>query len=259
MPFLLALLVIALTSLFGWHVMSQPGYSSGSPTGYNLGLAGAIMMLTLFLYPLRKHIRWLNAVGQLRKWLSVHMLLGICGPLLILFHSRFEIDSINAGVAMASMIVVSSSGIVGRFFYTRIHHGLRGRRLAAIELRAALGEALVNIAGGKSLPASAKQTLESYEAFAERTPSGFISRTLKFLTIGWRRLWVARRIRHQLIGIPGTLHLMNQFENYLQSLQRVAQFAIYERLFSLWHLLHIPLVALLVLSAAFHVLAVHMY
>ena len=259
LPFLLALLVIAAVALFGWHAMSQPGYSSGSRIGYNIGLAGAILMLILFLYPLRKHVRWLNAAGPLREWLSLHMLLGICGPLLIVFHSRFQIGSTNAAVAMISMLIVAGSGIVGRFIYTRIHHELRGRKLAVIELRAALAESLARIEGGKSLPASAKRVLESYEAYAERIPASFIARGFKFLVIGPRRLWTSWRIGRQLREYPAARGVVMQMDSYVHGLQRVAQFAIYERLFSLWHLLHIPLVALLILSAVFHVIAVHMY
>ena len=259
MPFLLALLVIALVALFGWHAMSQAGYSSGSRTGYNMGLAGAVLMLMLFLYPLRKHVRWLNAAGPLREWLNFHMLLGICAPMLILFHSQFRIDSVNAGVAMASMLVVAGSGIVGRFFYTRIHHELRGRKLAAIELRAALADSLARIHGGKSLPAAARNALEAFEAYVERPSGGFIAGTTRFLCIGLRRYWTAWRIRRGFAGQAGATWIASRIDEYLLGLQRVAQFSTYERLFSLWHLLHIPLVALLALSAIFHVLAVHMY
>jgi hypothetical protein len=46
---------------------------------------------------------------------------------------------------------------------------------------------------------------------------------------------------------------------YMQGVQRVAQFNTYERLFSLWHVLHVPFVYMLVLSAIAHVVAVHMY
>lgn len=256
---MLALLVIALVGLFGWHAMNQPGFSSGSHTGYNIGLAGALLMLILFLYPLRKHVRWLSAAGPLREWLNFHMLLGICGPLLILFHSQFRIDSVNAGVAMTSMLVVAGSGIVGRFIYTRIHHELRDRRLAAIELRAALADSLSRIQGGRTLPAPAREVLEAFEVHAERVPRGFVSRTLKFLFIGLRRHAASRRIRRRLQGHPEGGWIAPQIDGYLAGLQRVAQFSIYERLFSLWHLLHIPLVVLLILSAVFHVLAVHMY
>jgi hypothetical protein len=42
-------------------------------------------------------------------------------------------------------------------------------------------------------------------------------------------------------------------------MRQVAQLAFYERLFSLWHVFHMPLFLLLVVSALVHVLAVHMY
>ena len=40
---------------------------------------------------------------------------------------------------------------------------------------------------------------------------------------------------------------------------RVAQFSTYERVFALWHLLHLPFVYLLLITALFHVFAVHAY
>ena len=46
---------------------------------------------------------------------------------------------------------------------------------------------------------------------------------------------------------------------YLNAVVRVAQFTAYERLFSLWHVAHIPFVYLLVISAVVHVIAVHAY
>lgn len=259
LPFLLALLVIALVTLFGWHAMSQPGFSSGSRTGYNMGLAGAVLMLILFLYPLRKHVRWLSGAGPLREWLNFHMLLGICGPLLIMFHSRFHIGSANAAIAMASMLVVAGSGIIGRFIYTRIHHELRGSKMAALELRVALADALARIEGGRSLPARAKFILEGYESHAERVPRGIPGRTLQFLLIGIRRHVASVRIHRRLRQHPDAHWIASQIDGYLAGLQRVAQFSVYERLFSLWHLFHIPLVVLLTLSAVFHVVAVHMY
>ena len=160
---------------------------------------------------------------------------------------------------MVSMLIVSSSGIAGRFFYTRIHDGLRGRRLAAKELRASLAESLASINGGNTLPDKGKKILASFETYAQHTPRGFILRTFKFLTAGLRKRWTAMRIKRQLADVPGGGRITRHLEEYLDGLLRVAQFAIYERLFSLWHMLHVPLVALLVLSAIYHVIAVHMY
>jgi hypothetical protein len=42
-------------------------------------------------------------------------------------------------------------------------------------------------------------------------------------------------------------------------MRQVAQLSVYERFFSLWHLFHMPLFLLLIVSAIAHVIAVHMY
>jgi hypothetical protein len=41
--------------------------------------------------------------------------------------------------------------------------------------------------------------------------------------------------------------------------RRVAGFAFYERLFGLWHVLHVPLFVMLLVTAVAHVVAVHRY
>jgi hypothetical protein len=46
---------------------------------------------------------------------------------------------------------------------------------------------------------------------------------------------------------------------YLGAARAAAGLALWERLFSLWHVLHLPLCVLLFGSAAVHVVAVHMY
>ena len=48
-------------------------------------------------------------------------------------------------------------------------------------------------------------------------------------------------------------------DDYFNAVLRVAQLAAYTRLFSLWHVLHVPFVFLMVLCAIAHVVAVHAY
>jgi len=45
----------------------------------------------------------------------------------------------------------------------------------------------------------------------------------------------------------------------LAATKRVAEFAGYERLFSLWHALHIPLIFMLIIAAVIHVIAINVY
>jgi hypothetical protein len=46
---------------------------------------------------------------------------------------------------------------------------------------------------------------------------------------------------------------------YLEAVVRVSQFAAYARLFSFWHVAHIPFVYLLVVTTLVHIFAVHVY
>ena len=48
-------------------------------------------------------------------------------------------------------------------------------------------------------------------------------------------------------------------ESYLKNIQEIAQFSTYEKLFSLWHIFHVPLVYMLTFSSIWHVIAVHRY
>lgn len=259
---MLSALLISLVLIYGLLAINQTGYAPGSSSGYRLGLTGAIMMLALLLYPLRKHVSWFRGLGRLSGWLQLHMILGICGPILILFHSGFEIKSMNAAVAMWSMVIVASSGVVGRFIYGRIHSRLNGQKLAAAELNRDLGRMLVHIESGGALPSRARELLVAFEARVAQQPESLLGQIIRFLRVASERRRVLRAVRRELAGkveARRRVQIEAGLRPYLRGLQRVSQFAIYERLFALWHVLHLPLVALLVVSAIFHVIAVHMY
>lgn len=104
-------------------------------TGYMLGIIGGSMMLLLMLYPLRKHARFMRSMGPIKYWFRTHMLFGVAGPVLILFHSNFSLGSTNSNIALICMLVVAGSGLFGRFFYSRIHEGLYGRKIQLAELQ----------------------------------------------------------------------------------------------------------------------------
>ena len=60
-------------------------------------------------------------------------------------------------------------------------------------------------------------------------------------------------------GSAGSPEVEQAVDRYFRGLQRVAQFGMYEKLFSMWHVAHVPFVVLLAVSAIYHVIAVHMY
>jgi len=249
-------------------------YTAGSGVGYYLGMAGGIALLLVFLYPLRKRVRLLRSWGATKGWFALHMACGIGAPILILAHCSFKVGSINAGVALTSLLLVAASGIVGRFIYTRIHHGLYGTRMTLAQVQAAVGATAGNVRSRLQIAPQIEKQLKAFQATADR-PKSLAHSAWYFLTFGIRARWLRRRCTSEFArayraharangwdAVRQTRDLVTAkalIQAYLSGVQRVAQFTGYERLFSLWHVLHVPLVWMLVLSAIAHVIAVHAY
>src|ERR1035438_10318740 len=51
--------------------------------GNALGIVGGVLLLLMYLYPLRKKWKWLSKKGKTKNWLDYHILMGLVGPVLI--------------------------------------------------------------------------------------------------------------------------------------------------------------------------------
>lgn len=268
-------LIITVLILAAWGISRLGLYTPGSDFGYYLGVVGGSMMLALLLYPLRKNLRFMQNWGPLSWWFRLHMLFGIGGPILVLFHSTFHVGSLNAAVALISMLLVAGSGVLGRFIYTRIHHGLYGRRATLEEQRARLAATESGVERAMIAGPAGEARLKQFEEAALAPAGGFFAGAWKFATLRLRRAWasfvVARQMR-EAVRTLGKKHGWSRAQRqkvldrsryvlhqYLATVQDVALFSTYERLMSWWHILHVPLVWMLAFSAVFHVIAVHMY
>jgi hypothetical protein len=264
--------------LAAWPVSQGWVIKPGSGLGYYFGYVGGVMMLLMLLYPIRKHVGWARNLGPLRYWFMLHMVFGIGGPTLVLFHSTFHVKSLNAGVALYSMLLVAISGIVGRFIYKRIHQGLYGRKSNLDDLQKAvdLSQRSTDRVSAVSLAATGTdQKLKQFRDLAFEQDLGIATRFWRFITFDWRRYMLTRHSKHELklaiIHLANThgwdkreqnQHLQDSMmyvKRYLGSVQVAAQFLAYERLFRLWHILHTPFVWLLGISGIVHVIAVNMY
>jgi len=250
-------------------------YKPGDDFGYYLGLVGSVLMALLLLYPLRKRVQFLQRAGELRNWFRVHMFLGIVGPVLILYHSTLRVASLNAAVAFYSMLIVAGSGIIGRFIYTKIHHGLYGRQATLRERQEHLGLEGESLKSKFHFAPRVEQRLKDLEAYAtDQTRLGllgvrrFLALTVRTRYVYWRSMREVGQILARAAAERGwprgerahRIHVARRMlKGYMRELQEVAQFRTYERLFSLWHVLHVPFVFMLVFSAIVHVVYVHMY
>lgn len=267
--------VLVAVLLGGWLLREQELLNPEDGIGYWLGIVGGSLMLLLLLYPAGKKSSLLRRLGLVRHWFRIHMIIGLVGPLLILYHCNFSVDAMNSKVALYSMLGVAISGIIGRYFYTRIHRGLYGKRAGVEELRNEIADSLQNSRG---LAAILPRFINELQSVSTEVLGDQFTRTL---SLKYSLLWtvkhyvvraqlyflIRRELRARAINsetIQGNTRNLRRTANAYASKQvglmrQVAQLSFYERLFSLWHVFHMPLFLLLVISALVHVLAVHMY
>lgn len=272
---LLLYLLLASLTLAAW-LFSRTGWlHAGDNTGYWIGVAGGLSMLALFTYPLRKHLRFMQRLGPVKWWFWAHMTLGIAGPLLILVHSGFRVGSLNAGVALYSMLVVAGSGVVGRFLYVRIHRGLDGELTSLRELQWRAGFVESEARSRLHFAPEVEQRLLAFEHYEPGTAPGWSEHLRKVMLLPLRQWLTYRRCVAELRAPLRELarqrswnddelarrerHARRLVQRYLNAVVRVDQFVAYQRVFALWHMAHVPFVYLMVFSAVVHVIAVHAY
>lgn len=243
--------------------------------GYALGIIGGSLMLLLFLYSARKRIPWLRFLGSTTGWFKYHMVLGVLGPLCILYHANFGLGAANSNVALFCMLTVAGSGLVGRYIYSRIHHGLYGSKLSLGELRKSAA-ALRSSGGTFALLPQLADRLERAEqrllTAGPQIPLLGMARLAVISLVSLQSRWQlhsyinatlrAAARKSDAVAAQKTRLRRTAFayaDRRLAITRRVAGFEAYERLFSLWHALHLPLIFIMLVAGIVHVVAVHVY
>lgn len=271
---LLVPVVVGLLYL-GWHFPTERYITPQRGLGYALGIAGGSMMLLLFIYSARKRIGWLAFLGPTVHWFRFHMLLGIAGPLCILYHANFHLGATNSNIALISMLTVAGSGIVGRYIYARIHHGLYGSKATLGELRSR-SDNLHTLSGSVAFVPELVAKLDTAEQrMLGAGPHLPLLRVMKPAAIAFlaaRSRWELRRYASAALRLAARNSAavsaerrrlrrtaFSYIDRRLAAARRLADFQLFERLFSIWHALHIPLIVMLLIAGIVHVIAVHLY
>lgn len=246
---------ITLSLYAGWMVRDQRYLIAESGLGYWLGIVGGLMMLLLLVYPLRKRKTHWRFIGSVKFWFRFHMILGVLGPVLIIYHSGYRLGSLNSRVAFVSMLIVAASGLVGRYLYRRIHHGLYGKKVSFQELyhRDDDWEQQLTQAGRK-----VQDVIEELQNVEQLLLSrhSYVNRSLwYYLSLRWKINRMRRALEKGLNRREDDQRILDR----LSSLRAICKLGINEVLFSYWHVLHFPLFIMLVISGITHVVVVHFY
>ena len=271
----LGLLLAATAVAIGYYGRDSRRIFADEGLGYFLGIIGSLLILVLLTYPLRKRVRLLRFIGPIKNWFRLHMTLGVIGPVAILYHSNFMLGSVNSTAALFSMLLVAGSGLVGRFLYTKIHRGLYGRKTSLKELLAGVRLSTAEAGGAAQFVPHLMEQIAEYDREVLKPPQSTLQAmtlplrlTLK-TRVGYRTItaFVAERLDEQSVVSPAVALHKDRLQaaceafvkEHLKRVRRVAAFAAYERLFALWHKIHLPFFYLLLVTAIVHVIAVHVY
>ena len=92
------------------------GCKDQSASRLGIVASGAICVLCFGNIFFRKRFNFFSKLGKLSSWLEFHIFCGILGPIFIVFHSNFKVKGLVA-ISFWSMVIASTSGIFGRYFY----------------------------------------------------------------------------------------------------------------------------------------------
>lgn len=115
---LLTIVMLTIAAVVGalffeaWLSIGAPSPFAHTRKGHLMGWLGLGTVLLVLIYPIKKRTsqnrRWS------RRWFRVHIVAGLIGPLLILLHSGAHVHAIMPLLALAAMVVVVVSGIIGQ-------------------------------------------------------------------------------------------------------------------------------------------------
>lgn len=269
----LFLLVVLGIIGYSWSLWAGINFTADGDFHYNSGLIGGIMMLVVLFYAVIKRMKFLRKVGKMEIWYYIHLIGGIAGPILIVYHSSFQLKAVNSTVAFISMLLIVASGFVGRYFYTRVGYTLHRRLL---EIKETEQNVVQSLRGhNNEIAYGLERRLANFALACLAGPKTILQMPLRLLAIRTEatKCYVisadelTRMLKWEAQEAGWTVEQFNErlkeekriIRQHINAVVDIARIHIWERVLVRWRSLHIPLLYILLITGLLHVLAVHMY
>lgn len=239
------------------HAWLKPG----GPVGLAFGLAGFAMFVFMWLYPLRKKIRWLAWTGKLGSWLRIHILAGLWIPLVVAVHAAWRFEGV-IGLGYWSMLIVTLSGVIGRYLYVRIPHSTGGIELSMDEVATERATLISRIASALGVETSEVEQMLAIETAPDKK-LGWFQTLLKLQRDDRARSRAISRLRREWCHTgpgrrhldPRTLRQVLKLARREMSLQQQAHMLEATRMvFGYWHVAHRPVAVTALVAVTVHVI-----
>lgn len=234
------------------------------PSGYvgqSAGLVALAVFVFLWLYPLRKRYRWLAWTGSLARWLDVHVSAALLLPLLVTIHAAWRFGGV-IGLGFWAMMLVWTSGLVGRYIYARIPRSRSGVELSRDEIAAERRGLLQAIATTTGLDIGAvEESLQSEPPPAGLGPAATIVWMIRE-DLACRR--AAGRLRRLCAARPDArrpdaralARASTLARQEVALTQQARLLGATHNLFRYWHIAHRPFAVLALTAVLVHVIVV---
>lgn len=259
----------------GYEGRADRDLTAESGVGYVLGIFSVACMLLLLLFPVRKRFKFLRFLGSTPTWFRNHQVLGVAAPIAALYHCNFDLGSLNSRVALYSALLVAGSGVIGRFIYTKINRGLNMRKASLKQLAASMHAQFPESGQHMVFLPELIERVGEFDQQVLSPPRGMFASWM----LPWRLLIKTRREQWRLASFSRRKIMVESIYNeaiandrreiqrvarrcisrHLSQVRQVAEFTAWQRLFALWHKIHLPFFVVLVVSVIVHIYAVHSY
>ncbi len=238
------------------HALLRPS----GPVGLAFGVVAFAFFLFLWLYPLRKNLRWLAWTGQVGSWLRVHIVFGLSVPVLAAVHAGWRFDGL-IGLGYLAMVLVSLSGIVGRYLYVHIPRSRDGLELTKNDCENERRALITRIAAATGLE---PQVVERSLIVGQRSYAGLDpARTIwRMMQDDWararavdalKRQWSSPRPGARPPSATALAEAVNLAKRELALTQQVRMLDATRTVFGYWHVAHRPFAVTALLAVLIHV------
>ena len=258
-----AALAVLASAAYLWHDPPLKPYG-GTWLGYTLGTVGALLILWLLWYGVRKR-RYRSTSGTVQGWLSAHVYLGVALVVVVTLHTGFELGWNVHTLAYILMLAVVGSGLYGVVLYLRVPRAMTENlgveTLDAILLK--LGDL------DRELRAKAMSLPDALFAVVDRSVAGtrlggsFVrlmsGRDRGCTTSAALEAWAgaARALTGDAARLGNEVYsLMLRKHQLLEQARRDLR---HKALLDLWLYFHVPLAFMLVAAVVAHVVVVFIY
>lgn len=233
---------------------------SSGPIGQSLGIAGLAMFLFMWLYPIRKKVRFMARTGSLAAWMRVHVVAGLALPVVVGAHAGWRFQGL-VGLGYVAMVIVCGSGVIGRYLYAGIPRRRDGLDMTREEVANRRRTLVTEIAVCLDLtPLEVEHALATIQrpeparglatSFGRLLTDGFTrARALRAL----RKTWLEPRAGRKPLDRATLDRTMAMAGQEIRLGQQLQLLAFTQRIFHYWHVAHRPFAITALVAVLVHV------